>query len=304
MSRLEKPGESRRYLRPISSWTNLKSGLASKRSHCDLSVSPFPPIDENTATDFSRGRRGTIHTLYPSSDPSMIAVETMQSHINGMDGVHSSDPQEAEIMQGSSDSSTAVGVAFTTQEEIEANAAFNQQFREQQLAYQRAMQEQQEEQERQAAAARIIKTIEKPEDAARNVTGAQQPIQNRVFGLRKDLAGPSTEVGNYEHNQQSYSQGQLEAQDFSSTSQSSPSTSAPPLRQVDSDSSQTALPPSTGPKFSVEVIAPAFDKRGYPVFAGRGARIRGFLRTEALEGHEIVVKVRSLQYLSALQSTH
>ncbi|PWN39584.1 hypothetical protein IE81DRAFT_16772 [Ceraceosorus guamensis] len=43
--------------------------------------------------------------------------------------------------------------------------------------------------------------------------------------------------------------------------------------------------------FSVEIFAPSFDHRGYPIYSGRAAMIRGRIRMHASESCEVIVKL-------------
>jgi hypothetical protein len=210
----------------------------------------------------------------------------------------------------SEDSASEVGVAFTTSGPVGTSAAsFNQQYLEQQQAYQRAMQEHHQE-----------RKYSRHEDH-RNAPGGSQssslpsslsgddhsplaaaplshiPAQNRVFGLTKDLNGPSVETAHLEESQRLRNRGSQE-----SLSSLADVTSPQRLTKTPSGASASNSPAGTsnkdqsgeGPQFSVEVVAPAFDQRGYPVFSGRGARIRGYLRTRAIQGGEVLITVSRL----------
>lgn len=45
------------------------------------------------------------------------------------------------------------------------------------------------------------------------------------------------------------------------------------------------------PAFSVELLAPSFDNRGYPVYGGKAAIINGYVRMPKREQSDVIVKV-------------
>lgn len=144
-----------------------------------------------------------------------------------------------------------------------------------------------------------------------------QAAHNRVFGLTKNLAAPSADsahlppafggVGgrNHPHLLAAHSSrlGQASTSSGAANPASGEEPPTSPLQegrerpagrqrpatgQISSTSNIVADEPPT-PQFSVEVVAPSFDKRGYPIFAGRAARIRGVVRMRAIHDCEVVV---------------
>lgn len=201
-----------------------------------------------------------------------------------------------------------IGVAYSTNDENDnddtLNANFNQQYLEQQQAYQRSIQEQQQQQrlkeEEEIRNAKVIKTLEAPSTSSLGRPLNQRsnssslappeshiPAQNRVFGLTKDLAGPSLETAHLDVGERRRLRTAHDAAPSSSIDRMSKMTAM----EESANRHNQSPGPSEGPQFSVEVIAPGFDQRGYPVFSGRGARIRGILRTKPLQGGEIIVKL-------------
>lgn len=65
----------------------------------------------------------------------------------------------------------------------------------------------------------------------------------------------------------------------------------------------TGVDPKTKqwPNFSVELKAPTFDERGYPVYSGRAAGIKGEIRMRRSDTADVVIKVRC--YLPRERST-
>jgi hypothetical protein len=207
-----------------------------------------------------------------------------------------------------------VGLAYSTSSPVGATSSnFNQQYLEQQRAYQQAMQEQQERhlssQEQgnfsdapegsQASSSLALPSPYSNDVDPLTIPGSLIPAQNRVFGLTKDLAGPSTETAHLEVSERA--KGKISQDTLESTADVGSSTlhykpPSTPSLALNGSSSMPNQPAKggEGPQFSVEVVAPAFDKRGYPVFSGRGARIRGYLRTRPLQGCEVVISVRAL----------
>jgi hypothetical protein len=125
------------------------------------------------------------------------------------------------------------------------------------------------------------------------------PSQNRVFGLSKDLAGPSAESAHLLSGARNAKLRKRSSMESLAPSLAGGSLSKD-LDEQDQDRASGSgginganVSPSgnDGPQFSVELIAPAFDKRGYPVFSGRASKIRGYLRMKPMEGCEIILKV-------------
>jgi hypothetical protein len=229
-----------------------------------------------------------------------------------------SNGRASEPFQPSADAHEDVGIAYTTNEQVGTSAAaFDHQYQQQQQAYQQAVREQDEMEkaEQQARQTRIIKTLETTPSSTSTFanqssvsiapSNSQTPAQNRVFGLAKDLAGPSTDTAHLNVSSRIKPRRKSSIESLSSladsASPSSPSrfnsiqniASASTSNVVNTDNQPSKG--SDGPQFSVEVVAPAFDKRGYPVFSGRGARIRGFLRTRPVKGCEIYIKVSPIR---------
>lgn len=125
--------------------------------------------------------------------------------------------------------------------------------------------------------------------AARSGTGATRPEVNSVPALPSDtsLRRPSRESGSSFNEVQSSSATLLNQHGSTTTSASLGAGGT-----HDQCSSNGNGEP--GAQFSVEVIAPSFDQRGYPVFSGRAARIRGVLRTKVVRGCEVIVRVSVL----------
>lgn len=171
------------------------------------------------------------------------------------------------------------------------------------------------------------------------------PSQRRIYGLDRDLAGPSADSahlppssGGIRYNTSSSSRrpfgasssgAEIEPSRVSTSSSddgtswhravnngqartpmsllptlvTTPTTDGSPAPSiilpfdvgVDAPGASTLPPspisPDEGPKFSVEVVAPAFDRRGYPVFTGRGARISGMVRIKAVEQCQLSIKL-------------
>lgn len=134
------------------------------------------------------------------------------------------------------------------------------------------------------------------------------PSQNRVFGLSRDLTTPSGDSVHlgldrdrlHSSHRDRPTLSRLQSDHMGPTSPSVPSSTVQSPR-LTSSASMSDLPihpdpsfsalPATGPQFSVEVIAPSFDKRGYPIFSGRAARIRGMIRLRAVHGYEVLMKL-------------
>jgi hypothetical protein len=93
-------------------------------------------------------------------------------------------------------------------------------------------------------------------------------LRTRTYGLAKDLRGPSPDSAHLP-----YIHGGANAQGGSA------------------HGSSKDAPAPTQQSFSVEVQAPSFDMRGYPIFQGRGAAIRGMLRMPASESCDVVMRV-------------
>jgi hypothetical protein len=210
--------------------------------------------------------------------------------------------QSSEVMQASIESAD-VGLAITTNDHRGTSAAaFDHQ-------YERQQQQQQSHRQARQAAGQLNSNSRASTMPSHNGSSAssllpppesQVPAQNRVFGLRKDLAGLALDSAHLVTNNPQLLLNRNSSHDSLTSSAESPLASPlSAIQRINSGSSKDANPAgqpsrgSEGPQFSVEVIAPAFDKRGYPIFAGRGARIRGILRTKAVEGCEVIIKVRS-----------
>ncbi|UZJ55824.1 hypothetical protein CBS101457_005144 [Exobasidium rhododendri] len=135
---------------------------------------------------------------------------------------------------------------------------------------------------------------------------SQIPSQNRVFGLTKDLTGPSAESahlifgGRTLKPRRSCSNDSLATTIARSPSITSHSSVASGSGQQSAGTANQSSKGKDGPRFSVEVVAPAFDKRGYPVFSGRASKIRGYLRTRPVEGCEIIIRLSARTTQGAL----
>ncbi|PWN50444.1 hypothetical protein IE53DRAFT_315772 [Violaceomyces palustris] len=64
-----------------------------------------------------------------------------------------------------------------------------------------------------------------------------------------------------------------------------------PSEHSSSGTSTTANNDGSTPNFSVELFAPAFDSRDYPVYSGRAAALRGVVRMPAEIGCDVVMKI-------------
>ncbi|PWN31928.1 uncharacterized protein FA14DRAFT_83070 [Meira miltonrushii] len=144
--------------------------------------------------------------------------------------------------------------------------------------------------------------------------------QNRFYGLSRDLSGPSADsaflpspsnalrpmVANMDLQHASASTGTT-GERAGSSSRSGNSSRTPSIASG-SQSNLPAMPsmtthgrpappssatgqPDGSSQFSIEVIATSFDKRGYPIFSGRAARIRGIIRLRAIAGCHVEIKL-------------
>lgn len=151
-------------------------------------------------------------------------------------------------------------------------------------------------------------------------TGASSNPQNRFYGLSRDLSGPSADsaflpspsnalrpmVANMDPQPTQSNVGPT-GEKAGSSSQSGNSSRTPSIASG-SRSNLPAMPsmtthgrpapasaatgqPDGSSQFSIEVIATSFDKRGYPIFSGRAARIRGIIRLRAIAGCHVEIKL-------------
>ncbi|TKY88042.1 hypothetical protein EX895_003138 [Sporisorium graminicola] len=86
-----------------------------------------------------------------------------------------------------------------------------------------------------------------------------EAVQSRVYGLTVDLREPSAPASN------------------------SPA--------IDDATRMARLLNEQKPNFSVEVFAPSFDHRGYPVLSGRAATMRGIVRMPAATGCDVMMTI-------------
>jgi hypothetical protein len=226
-----------------------------------------------------------------------------------------------------------VGVAYTTNDEVQATPQYNQHYEEQKRAFE------ERQQEAYPSARQGYNGIEEhhiSHSPANEIVRASDD-GHRVFGLSRDLAGyspdsaflpspynglqPMAAILNQQHSMQGggatvnpmASSSKLStpsldkamplpsssASDSSSQALPSPQAqAAPPAAALANTATETAASPSpplppagSASHFSIEVIAPSFDKRGYPIFSGRAARIRGIIRMKALRGCQVVINL-------------
>ncbi|CDS01698.1 hypothetical protein [Sporisorium scitamineum] len=88
---------------------------------------------------------------------------------------------------------------------------------------------------------------------------AVEPLQSRVYGLTADLREPSTPSANFS--------------------------------AIDDAASAARLLNGHKSNFSVEVFAPFFDHRGYPMLSGRAVTLRGIVRMPATTGCDVMMTI-------------
>lgn len=156
------------------------------------------------------------------------------------------------------------------------------------------------------------------------VSGAPAYPQNRFYGLSRDLSGPSADsaflpspfnalrpmaANMSQYASTSANNANSTTEKVGSSSQAGSSSRTPSIASAPgSQSNLPAMPsmtthgrpappssasgqPDGSSQFSIEVIATSFDKRGYPIFSGRAARIRGIIRLKAIAGCHVEIKL-------------